>query len=139
MAEEILFGFPPPALSGSGSTVGLSPSQPFSELPRKIFNRHYNVGNLLVYLSSTIANFSRNTIRGVLTEPEQEGIISRKDGKGIFVNPEALALKVALIPAIAFGHIINLCGIKPNYGINRFPCCLIDAVIVERRTNEVIL
>ncbi|MCG8515642.1 MAG: GntR family transcriptional regulator [Halanaerobiales bacterium] len=56
---------------------------------------------------------SRITLRGVLSELSQEGIILRKHGKGTFLNPEAMKLKVRFNPAQEYEKAISNSGYTP--------------------------
>jgi GntR family transcriptional regulator len=66
---------------------------------------------------------SRNTMRAVLIELEQEGLIIRKHGRGTFINSETLQLKLPFSPSIEFlqmiedsGYIARLDLIKVEVG-----------------------
>ena len=61
---------------------------------------------------SEIFNISRTTIRRVLDEYEQKGIILRLHGKGTFINPEAMKIKLNLVPGIEFSQLISSSGKK---------------------------
>ncbi len=53
---------------------------------------------------------SRITLRDVLKEFEQEGVIYKIQGKGTFINTNALKMKVTLSPAVEFGQAIEKSG-----------------------------
>lgn len=57
---------------------------------------------------------SRTTIRAVLNEMAAEGIVFRKQGKGTFVNIEALEMKVKFNPVMEFKDMIINSGYKPD-------------------------
>ncbi len=57
---------------------------------------------------------SRITVRDVLTEMEQEGIIYKIQGKGTFINMEAMGMKVTLSPAVEFGQAIEKNGYESS-------------------------
>lgn len=61
-----------------------------------------------------IVGVSRITIRGALNELASEGVISRKQGKGTFVNVEALNIKVRFNPVLAFKDMIENSGYSPS-------------------------
>lgn len=53
---------------------------------------------------------SRITIRSALNELSSEGIVFRQQGRGTFVNVEALHMKVTLSPAVEFEDMIRNSG-----------------------------
>lgn len=53
---------------------------------------------------------SRHTMRNVLTELEQEGVVIRKHGKGTFINSESLRVKVPITPYCEFSQMIKDSG-----------------------------
>lgn len=57
---------------------------------------------------------SRITIRSALNELASEGIIFRRQGKGTFVNSEALQMKAQLNPVRQFTNIIEGSGYKSS-------------------------
>ncbi len=57
---------------------------------------------------------SRVTVRDVMKEFEQEGIIYKIQGKGTFININALKMKVTLSPAVEFKQVIEKNGYKPT-------------------------
>ncbi|MEG0857007.1 MAG: GntR family transcriptional regulator [Terrisporobacter sp.] len=57
---------------------------------------------------------SRITIRSALNELASEGIIFRRQGKGTFVNSEALQMKAQLNPVKQFTDIIESSGYKSS-------------------------
>lgn len=57
---------------------------------------------------------SRITLRSVLTELAQEGMIFRKHGKGTFVNSEVIQAKATFNPALEFDQLILNCGYKAH-------------------------
>lgn len=57
---------------------------------------------------------SRITIRDVLKGFEQEGMIYKIQGKGTFINPDALKMLVTLSPAVEFEQAIAKCGYKAS-------------------------
>lgn len=57
---------------------------------------------------------SRSTIRSALNTLEQENAVFRIHGKGTFVNPEALQIKVNLMPSQEFHALIDKSGYYPT-------------------------
>lgn len=57
---------------------------------------------------------SRITIRTALNELASEGIVFRKQGKGTFINPQALSMKVSFNPVTLFSEMIKQCGFLPS-------------------------
>lgn len=60
---------------------------------------------------------SRVTIRRVLDDLEQEGIVLRKQGKGTFINRVAVQINVPLIPGIEFRRIVERSGYEAKVRI----------------------
>jgi GntR family transcriptional regulator len=79
---------------------------------------------------------SRNTVRGVLIEMEQEGLIIRKHGRGTFVNSEALQLKVAFSPAPEFMQMIRNSGYEAKLEVLKVEIKEIDPFISKRLKIE---
>lgn len=65
-------------------------------------------------------NVSRATLRRTLDDLEQEGIIIRIHGKGTFVNPDALQIKLNLSPGYEFEKMINHSGFSSTVKVIRF-------------------
>lgn len=63
---------------------------------------------------SEIMNISRTTIRSVLNDYEQKGIILRLHGRGTFINPEAMKIKLNLMPGVEFSELIRNSGKEAN-------------------------
>lgn len=57
---------------------------------------------------------TRISLRDVLKELEQEGVIYRIQGKGTYINKNALKMKVTLNPAVEFRQAIEKSGYKPT-------------------------
>lgn len=57
---------------------------------------------------------SRITIRTALNELASEGIILRRQGKGTFINPQALSMNVSFNPVTLFSEMIRQCGFQPS-------------------------
>ncbi len=75
---------------------------------------------------------SRNTVRSVLIEMEQEGLIIRKHGRGTFVNSEALQLKVAFTPAPEFMQMIRNSGYEARLELLKVEIRQVDSLITKR-------
>lgn len=63
---------------------------------------------------SEMLGVSRITIRTALNDLANEGIIFRRQGKGTFVNPQAVSMKVQFSPVTLFSDMIAQCGYKPT-------------------------
>lgn len=61
-------------------------------------------------LLANLFGVSRITIRSALNELSSEGIVFRQQGRGTFVNVEALQMKVTLNPAVEFEDMIKKSG-----------------------------
>jgi GntR family transcriptional regulator len=57
---------------------------------------------------------SRISLREVIKELAQEGVIYSLHGKGTFINCNYKSLKVKLTPAVEFGQAINACGYEAS-------------------------
>ena len=60
---------------------------------------------------------SRITIRSVLDDLANEGIITRKHGKGTFVNPVSAGIQVSFNPVMHFSDMIRNSGYTPSVKI----------------------
>lgn len=61
-------------------------------------------------LLADLFGVSRITIRSALNELSSEGLVFRQQGRGTFVNVEALQMKVTLNPAVEFEDMIRNSG-----------------------------
>lgn len=61
-----------------------------------------------------ILGVSRITIRTALNSLASDGIIFRRQGKGTFINPQAVSMKVQFNPVSLFSDMIVQCGYKPS-------------------------
>jgi len=62
---------------------------------------------------STMLGVSRITIRTALNDLANDGIIFRRQGKGTFINPQAVSMKVSFNPVALFNDMITQCGYTP--------------------------
>lgn len=65
-------------------------------------------------------NVSRATLRRTLDDMESEGLVLRIHGKGTFVNPEAVQIKLKLVPGHEFQKIIRKSGYATSTKVIRF-------------------
>lgn len=79
-----------------------------------------------------IIGVSRVTIRTALNELSTEGIIFRKQGKGTFVNTEALEIKVKFNPALQFKDVIKDSGYEPSIELKGLDTIKCDAKLSEK-------
>lgn len=79
---------------------------------------------------------SRNTMRGVLTELEQEGAIIRKHGKGTFINSETMQLKVSFTPALEFMQMIKASGYEARLELLNVETIEVEPKISKRLKIE---
>ena len=63
---------------------------------------------------------SRATLRDTLLALAKEGLIYRKHGKGTFINPEVLKMKVTLIPSLEFDKVILNSGYSSSVRLVSF-------------------
>lgn len=63
---------------------------------------------------SEMLGVSRITVRTALNDLANEGIIFRRQGKGTFLNPQAVTMKVQFNPVTLFSEMIVQCGYKPT-------------------------
>lgn len=75
---------------------------------------------------------SRITDCRVLGDLEQENVIFRIHGKGTFVNPEALQIKISLNPAQEFHQLIERSGHRPQVKMVRMEQDLICPGIAKK-------
>ena len=66
---------------------------------------------------SDILGVSRVTIRTALNELASDGIIFRKQGRGTFINPQAVTMKVQFNPVVLFKEMIMQSGYTPSVDI----------------------
>lgn len=81
------------------------------------------VGNQKLPSEAVIAEkygVSRVTIRRVMDDLEQEGLVIRIHGKGTFVNHEALKINASLVAGMDFGRLIRQSGYKADSLLLRY-------------------
>lgn len=74
---------------------------------------------------------SRVTVRRAFDDLEQEGVVFRIHGKGTFVNPEALQIKVNLNPGEEFSQVVQKSGYHCRVEIVRFEEIQADQKLAE--------
>lgn len=75
---------------------------------------------------------SRVTIRRALDDLEKEGLVFRSQGRGTFVNPEALQIRISLNPAQEFGNLIRQGGFTPRISLVQVKTSAPSAAIANR-------
>lgn len=80
---------------------------------------------------------SRVTLRRVLAELEQEGLVLRMHGRGTFVNPEAFDLKPNLMLGLEFLELLRTCGHEARSEVIDFRRVPADERTAERLHVEV--
>lgn len=74
---------------------------------------------------SEMLGVSRITVRTALNTLANDGIIFRRQGRGTFVNPQALSMKVPFNPVTLFREMIRQCGFHPS--VKLLPTAVIKA------------
>lgn len=74
---------------------------------------------------------SRVTVRRAFDDLEQEGVVFRIHGKGTFVNPEALQIKVNLNPGEEFSQVVRKSGYQCRVEVVRFEEIPADQKLAE--------
>ena len=62
---------------------------------------------------------SRVTLRRALDELERDGVVIRLQGRGTFINPEAVKIQANLVPGEEFRSLIQACGYTPSVELIR--------------------
>lgn len=75
---------------------------------KKYKNEEYKLPSE-IELSESLS-ISRTTIRKILDEFENMGLVIRIHGKGTFINPEAMQIKTNLNPGMEFSKLIEISG-----------------------------
>ena len=78
-----------------------------------------------------ILGVSRVTIRTALNELASDGIIFRKQGKGTFINPQAITMKVQFNPVVLFKEMILQSGYTPSVKILGYEMIKPDSKIIS--------
>lgn len=94
-----------------------------SEVKSEIYNyikKNFDGTNVKLPTEDEFADIlgvSRVTIRTALNELASDGIIFRKQGRGTFINPQAVAMKVQFNPVVLFKEMIIQSGYTPSVNI----------------------
>lgn len=67
---------------------------------------------------------SRVTLRRALGELERDGVVIRIQGRGTFINPEAVSIQANFIPGEEFKKLIGACGYQASVQIIDLKKCL---------------
>jgi GntR family transcriptional regulator len=100
-----------------------------SNVLRKLLREEHFAGNRLPgeHVIAADLGVSRGTVRQALTILEQEGVITRHQGSGTFVNPHVLQINARVDTAYEFSELIGAAGYTPA----------IDTVEVSRQPATV--
>jgi len=75
---------------------------------------------------------SRITIRTALNDLANDGIIFRRQGKGTFVNPQAVSMKVQFNPVSLFSDMIVQCGYQSSVRLLKTTMTTADEALASR-------